>query len=170
MSIAYVALGANLPTPAGDARHTLTLAFEQLARLPNTTVTARSSLYQTAPVDADGPDFINAAAALDTALDPPSLLAALLAIEHLHGRTRTATAAECAAPHAARTLDLDLLMHGDAVIDTPFLTLPHPRMHQRAFVLAPLAQIASQLIIPGHGRVSECLKRLGGQRISRISG
>lgn len=166
MSIAYVALGANLPTSSGDARSTLTQAFEALAHLPTTAVTAHSSFYQTAPVDADGPDFINAAATLDTALDAPSLLAALLAIEHLHGRTRPATPA---GQHAARTLDLDLLMHGDAVIDTPFLTLPHPRMHQRAFVLAPLAEIAPQLVIPGHGRVSDCLNSLGGQRVSRIT-
>lgn len=174
MSIAYVALGANLPTSSGDARGTLALAFEDLARMPGTTVTARSSMYRTAPVDADGPDFINAAAALDTTLDAPALLATLLAIERLHGRTRPATtpptnAAQHAAQHAARTLDLDLLMHGDAVIDTPFLTLPHPRMHQRAFVLGPLADIAPQLVIPGHGRVSDCLKTVGGQGVSRIT-
>ena len=170
MSIAYVALGANLPTSSGDARSTLALAFEDLARIPGTTVTARSSMYRTAPVDADGPDFINAAAALDTTLDAPALLATLLAIERLHGRTRPATTPPTGAtPHAARTLDLDLLMHGDAVIDTPFLTLPHPRMHQRAFVLGPLADIAPQLVIPGHGRVSDCLKTFGGQGVSRIT-
>lgn len=170
MTIAYVALGANLATPLGNARSTLTRALDDLAQLPGTRVTARSSFYRTAPVDADGPDFINAAAALDTPLTAPALLAACLAIEQRHGRIRPQLATTSGnARHGARTLDLDLLLHGDTILDTPSLTLPHPRMHQRAFVLAPLAEIAPQVLIPGHGRVSDCLETVGGQGVSRIT-
>ena len=173
MTIAYVALGANLATPLGDAHNTLTRALDDLAQLPGTRLTACSSFYRTAPVDADGPDFINAVAALDTTLDAPALLAACLAIERLHGRTRPPSCTQSgtqpgSARHAARTLDLDLLLHGSAILDTPSLTLPHPRMHLRAFVLAPLCEIAPQLVIPGQGRVSDCLETVGGQGVSRI--
>ena len=157
MSLAYIGLGANL----GDARGTLAGAIDDLALLPATRITARSSFYATAPVDADGPDYVNAVVALATTLDASSLLAICLSIEVLHGRERPYR-------HAPRTLDLDLLLHGDAVFDTPYLTLPHPRMHQRAFVLAPLAEIAPQLIIPGHGRARDCLETLGAQRFSRM--
>lgn len=177
MTIAYVALGANLVTPLGDAHSTLTHALDDLAQLPNTRVTACSSFYRTAPVDADGPDFINAVAALDTTLDAPALLAACLAIERLHGRTRPQAGSQAGtqsvAPpgsghHAARTLDLDLLLHGSVMLNTASLTLPHPRMHLRAFVLAPLCEIAPQLLIPGQGPVSDCLETIGGQGVSRI--
>ncbi len=169
MTIAYVGLGANLATPAGDVRSTLTRALAELAQLPGTRVTARSSFYRTDPVDADGPDFVNAAAALDTTLDAPALLLACLAIEQRHGRTRPPLATGSrTARHSARTLDLDLLLHGDAILDTPSLTLPHPRMHLRAFVLAPLAEIAPQVLIPGRGPVSDCLEAVGGQGVSRI--
>ena len=170
MSVAYIGLGANLATHLGDPHSTLTLALDDLAALPGTRITARSAFFQTTPVDADGPDFINAAVALDTSLDAPALLAALLLIEQGHGRTRPHPAAgRRGDQHAARTLDLDLLMHGDTMVNTPFLTLPHPRMHLRAFVLTPLFEIAPQLVIPAQGSVRDCLETLGRQGVSRLS-
>ncbi len=155
--LAYIGLGANL----GDARRTLECAIDDLARLPHTRVVARSSFYASAPVDADGPDYLNALVALDTSLDPEALLAMCLAIEAAHGRERPYA-------HAPRTLDLDLLLVGDAVIATRTLTLPHPRMHQRAFVLAPLLEIAPDAVIPGRGLARNCLETVGAQRCSRI--
>ncbi|RZI65067.1 2-amino-4-hydroxy-6-hydroxymethyldihydropteridine diphosphokinase [Variovorax guangxiensis] len=137
MTRAYVAIGANL----GDARATVRLAMEALDGLPRTRVTALSSLYRSAPVDATGPDFVNAVAALDTALSPGELLAALHRLEDSAGRERPFR-------NAPRTLDLDLLRHGDTVLHTPALTLPHPRMLQRAFVLRPLAEIAPEEVTP----------------------
>ena len=171
---AYIGLGANLATPLGDPHSTLTRALDDLAALPGTRITACSGFFQTTPVDADGPDFINAAAALDTSLDAPALLAALLLIEQGHGRTRPHPAAgrpadQHADQHAARTLDLDLLMHGDSIINTPFLTLPHPRMHLRAFVLVPLSDIAPQLVIPARGSVSDCLETIGRKGVARLA-
>ena len=134
-SRAYVGLGANL---GADLLATLTQAAQALATLPGTELTALSSAWRSAPVDAGGPDFLNAVAALDTMLPPVELLDALQAIERAHGRERPYR-------NAPRTLDLDLLLHGDAVIDTPRLTLPHPRLAERAFVLRPLLEIAPQL-------------------------
>ena len=128
---AYVALGANL----GDAPAALRRAMEEIARLPDTRVAARSRLYRSAPVDAAGPDFVNAVVALATRLPAPELLRQLQRLELAAGRQR-------AYRHAPRTLDLDLLDYGVARIDSPQLTLPHPRMMQRAFVLLPLAEIA----------------------------
>jgi 2-amino-4-hydroxy-6-hydroxymethyldihydropteridine diphosphokinase len=147
---AYVALGANL----GDPRAQVFTAFDQLARLPHTRLVARSSLYRTAPVDCElpQPDYINAVARIATRLAPHALLDALLAIEQRHGRTRDHY-------HAPRTLDLDLLLHGASVLHEPGLTLPHPRMHQRAFVLAPLLEIAPDIDIPGRGAARDWLPR-----------
>ena len=157
---AYVGLGANLGAP--DAlRATLQDALDLMALAPGTSVVARSAFYATAPIDAAGPDYLNAVAALDTTLDAPSLLAICLAIEQLHGRERPHH-------HAPRTLDLDVLLHGDAVINTPYLTLPHPRMHQRAFVLAPLVEIAPDAVIPAQGLASKWLETVAAQRFSRI--
>lgn len=132
---AFVALGANL----GDARATVLQAMDALDGLPGTRVTTRSSLWRSAPVDAAGPDFINAVVALDTTLDPLALLAELQRLEHVAGRERPYR-------NAPRTLDLDLLRHGDASMQTEHLTLPHPRMNDRAFVLRPLAEIAPTLV------------------------
>ncbi|MCL1961800.1 MAG: 2-amino-4-hydroxy-6-hydroxymethyldihydropteridine diphosphokinase [Desulfovibrionaceae bacterium] len=132
---AYVALGANL----GDARTAVRRALGDLAQLPHTQVTARSSLWRSAPVAASGPDFINAVAELRTSLTAPDLLNALQQLENAAGRQRPY-------PNAPRTLDLDLLRHGDARIDTPRLQVPHPRMMARAFVLRPLAEIAPHLV------------------------
>ncbi len=138
---AYVALGANLGDPQAAVRE----AMQALDRLPLSHVTHRSSLYRSAPVarnaagPADGPDYINAVAALETQLTALELLDHLQALEQAAGRERSY-------PDAPRTLDLDILLYGDARIDSPRLTLPHPRMAQRAFVLAPLAEIAPGLV------------------------
>ncbi|MES2532863.1 MAG: 2-amino-4-hydroxy-6-hydroxymethyldihydropteridine diphosphokinase [Pseudomonadota bacterium] len=137
MTIAFVAVGGNL----GDARATVLRAMDDLATLSHTHVLARSSLYRSAPVDATGPDFINAVVAIDTALGPHELLAELQRLELGAGRERPYR-------NAPRTLDLDLLLHGDQQVDTPMLTLPHPRMAQRAFVLLPLAEIAPDRVAP----------------------
>lgn len=154
--VAYVALGANL----GDARAALAWAFERLASLPLTTVLARSSVYRTAPIDAGGPDYLNAVAALSTSLEASDLLAALHTIEAEAGRERSYR-------NAPRTLDLDLLSWDDVVSDRPALTLPHPRLQLRAFVLVPLLEIAPDLALPGLGRLSNWLPGVAGQRIER---
>ena len=132
---AYIALGANL----GDAQACLEQATAQIAALPDTRLLASSSLYRSAPVDADGPDYLNAVTAGLTRLTAPALLAQLQQLEQMAGRTRTY-------PNAPRTLDLDLLLYGDARIASAALTVPHPRMHQRAFVLLPLQEIAPALV------------------------
>jgi 2-amino-4-hydroxy-6-hydroxymethyldihydropteridine diphosphokinase len=154
---AWVALGANL----GAARRALADALAALAALPGTRLVAVSSLYRSAPVDADGPEFLNAVAALDTTLAPADLLAAMHAIEQAAGRERPYR-------NAPRLLDLDLLLHGDTLSDSPALTLPHPRMHLRAFALAPLAELAPTLSVPGRGRVDTLLERVAGQPIERL--
>jgi len=155
---AFIGLGANL----GDARATLRVATWELEDLPSTTVHGVSAHYRTAPVDAVGPDFINAVVWLKTGLAPDALLAALQRIELKHGRER---------PHrnAPRTLDLDLLLYGDATLATPALTVPHPRLHQRAFALAPLAELAPDVVIAGHGAVRELLQLLTDQSIERLA-
>lgn len=154
---AYIALGANL----GDARAALDAAFGALATLPQTTLRAASSIYRTAPIDSGGPDYLNAVVRLDTRLAPQALLGALQRIECAHGRERPYR-------NAPRTLDLDLLLYGDRRIATTGLTVPHPRLHERAFVLLPLAEIAPQLRIPGLGPIDRLLPRVAGQRIDRL--
>ena len=134
---AYVGLGANL----GDPLAALRQAIEGLDQLPGTRVTARSSFYRSAPVEATGPDFVNAVAALATALTAPELLAELQQLELAAGRERPWR-------NAPRTLDLDLLLYGSARIGSAALTVPHPRMASRAFVLVPLAEIAPSLVTP----------------------
>ena len=152
-SRAYVGLGTNL---GADLPATLTLAALQLEALPGVHVVALSSVWRSAPVDASGPDFLNAVAALDTILSPLELLEALQAIELTHGRERPYR-------NAPRTLDLDLLLHGDVVMDTSRLTLPHPRLGERAFVLRPLLEIAPQLagLASGDGWQVQRIERLG---------
>ena len=149
MSTAYVGLGANL----GDRAGALRWALERLSSIG--TVTAVSPVYETEPLDyLDQPPFLNAVAAVSTNLRPGSVLAALLAIELDAGRQRSIR-------HGPRTLDLDLLLYDDLEMSTPDLTLPHPRMHQRAFVLVPLADLAPGLAIPGMGAtVADLLGRL----------
>ena len=155
---AYVALGANL----GDPQRTVAIALAALDDIDATAVRARSSLYRTAPVGLrHQPDFINAVAALDTGLAPAQLLEQLFALEARFGRSRSVA-------NAPRTLDLDLLLHGELVSADAWLTLPHPRMHERAFVLAPLAEIAPDCRIPGRGGVRELLAACADQRIERL--
>jgi len=155
---AYIGLGANLDDPAAQVE----LAMDELARLPESRLTARSSLYASAPVGyAEQPDFINAVAVLETRLSPRALLEAMLGIEHHHGRNRTFR-------NAPRTLDLDLLLYGDAHFHEANLTLPHPRMHERAFVLLPLLEIAPDAAIPGRGRAADWLASCGDQSVSAL--
>ena len=132
---AHVALGANL----GEAAQAIRDAMGAIDRLPGTRVAQRSSLYRTAPMESSGPDYINAVVEVHTRLSAPALLEALQALELQAGRVRPY-------PNAPRTLDLDLLLYGDARIDSPALTVPHPRMQGRAFVLMPLAEIAPQRV------------------------
>lgn len=154
----FVALGANL----GDPVLTVKAALVALRDLPQAELVAASSLYRTAPVGLrHQPDFINAVVEMTTVLPAPSFLAQLFAIEARFGRQRSVS-------NAPRTLDLDLLLYGDLVSHDVQLTLPHPRLHERAFVLAPLAEIAPGLHIPGLGSVSELLARCTGQRIERL--
>jgi 2-amino-4-hydroxy-6-hydroxymethyldihydropteridine diphosphokinase len=155
---AYIGLGANL----GDARATLADALRRLALLPATQLIANSSIYRSAPIESSGPDYLNAVAELATGLPAHALLAALQAIELAHGRERPYR-------NAPRTLDLDLLLYGSETIESPTLTVPHPRLHERAFVLQPLAEIAPLLVIPGQGHIGDCLPRVAGQRIDRLA-
>jgi 2-amino-4-hydroxy-6-hydroxymethyldihydropteridine diphosphokinase len=154
---AYIGLGANLGEPIDAIR----AAFAAIERLPSTRTLARSPLYASAPIDSSGPDYINAVIAVSTRLTPQELLAKLQAIETAHGRERPYR-------NAPRRLDLDLLMQGEQTIHSPELTLPHPRMHERAFVLRPLADIAPDLAIPGHGPVAQLLPRVATQRVHRL--
>lgn len=161
----FVALGANL----GDTVATLREAVRSMHAWPNTQVVATSRLWRTAPVNADGPDFTNAAVQLRSDFEPEPLLQALLALEAALGRQRNASACSTHGPphdvmrtHSARLIDLDLLMHGSRVLSTPHLTLPHPRMHLRAFVLAPLADIAPDLVLHDGRSVRDTLNVLRG--------
>lgn len=158
MPLAFVALGANLADPVAQVR----AALEALTRLPESRLLGTSSLYRTAPIGIHGqPDFINAVAALETSLAPQALLATLFTIEAQFGRRRDYR-------HAPRTLDLDLLLYGDETLDTPELQLPHPRMHLRAFVLAPLLEIAPECVIPGRGRAAAWLPAVSMQPIEKL--
>ena len=159
MTRAYIALGANL----GDPLATVNAAIEALRGLPHSQMIAVSSAYRTAPVGLHNqPDFINAVVAVETGLEAKSLLDELFAIEARFGRLRSV-------PNAPRTLDLDLLLHGDSICNDRYLTLPHPRMHERAFVLVPLAEISPQgLTVPGHGDVRTLLQRCSDQQIETL--
>ncbi len=160
MTRAFVALGSNLADPVTQ----LGAAFDELARLPHTRLVARSSLWRSAPVGyLDQPDFVNAVAELETTLEAETLLAHLLDIERRHGRVREFQ-------NAPRTLDLDIALYGDQRIDTPTLTVPHPRMHGRAFVLLPLNQLAPDLAIPGHGPLRDLLPGVVGQNLEVMPG
>jgi 2-amino-4-hydroxy-6-hydroxymethyldihydropteridine diphosphokinase len=159
MHFAYVALGANLADPINQVR----AALEALTRLPESRLLRASSLYRTAPVGIHGqPDFINAVAAFETKLSPQALLAALFDVEAQFGRRRDFH-------HAPRTLDLDLLLYDGQIIDSPQLRLPHPRMHLRAFVIAPLVEIAPDCRIPGRGRAASWLPAVSTQAIEKLS-
>ena len=162
MATAYIGLGANL----GDRMTTLRMAIQRLETLGR--IAAVSSLYETEPVGyLEQPSFLNAVVALDTELAPADLMSGLLGIERDLGRARSF-------PNAPRTLDLDLLMVDDVILDTPELTLPHPRLHERAFVLVALAEIAPGLVHPGSGEtIQELLHTLpdqGGVEVSAAAG
>ncbi|WP_166208471.1 2-amino-4-hydroxy-6-hydroxymethyldihydropteridine diphosphokinase [Cognatiluteimonas telluris] len=154
--IAAVGLGGNLDGPCGSPEATLRQAMVALGSLPRTQLLRGSSLFRTpAWGDTAQPDFINAVALLGTCLPPRELLDALLALERRFGRDRSRSA-----HWGPRTLDLDLLLHGGQAIDEPGLHVPHPHLHQRAFVLLPLAQIAPDLQVPGRGQVAALLARV----------
>jgi len=154
---AFVGVGANL----GDAQATVRAALQALGRLPGTRCMATSSLYRSAPVEASGPDFINAVAELSSTLPPLTLLRELQAIEQAFGRVRSVR-------NAPRTLDLDLLLYGQQVMHGDTLTLPHPRLHLRAFVLRPLAELDPALLLPGLGALGPWLQRVSDQAIERL--
>jgi 2-amino-4-hydroxy-6-hydroxymethyldihydropteridine diphosphokinase len=138
---AVVALGSNIDQPEAQVSR----AFDELEALPATHVLARSRLHRTAPVGfLDQPDFVNACALIDTQLEPRALLDELLSLERRHGRVRSV-------PNGPRTLDLDIVLYGDRVIDEPGLKVPHPRAHERAFVLVPLVEVWPDAVIPGRG-------------------
>jgi 2-amino-4-hydroxy-6-hydroxymethyldihydropteridine diphosphokinase len=145
---AVIALGSNLQDPEAQVRR----GFAELATLPDTWVTARSSLHRTAPVGyADQPDFINACALVETRLAPRALLDGLLEIEKQHGRVRDI-------PNGPRTLDLDIVLYGGSQVDEPGLRIPHPRAHERMFVLAPLLEVWPEAVIPGKGPAKDFVR------------
>ena len=154
----FVGLGANL----GDAPAAVVEALAEIARLPGTARVATSRLYRSAPVEASGPDFINAVAELRSTLSPLALLHGLQAIERRHGRERPYR-------NAPRTLDLDLLLYGDTAMAGDELTLPHPRLHLRAFVLLPLAELAPDLALPGLGPLAPWIAACQGQAIEVLT-
>ena len=155
---ACIGLGANL----GDAQATLRAVQAALASMPRTRLVAVSPTYTSAPIDAAGPDYLNAVALISTSLDPHALLRELQRIELDHGRERSYR-------NAPRTLDLDLLLYGDETIATPELTVPHPRMHERAFVIHPLLDVLPTASIPGRGKARDWLPRVADQRIVRTT-
>ena len=157
--MAYVGLGANL----GEPRQQLRRALLELDAVPRTRVVKASSLYRSEPMGyANQPEFVNAVAQLETSLRAARLLAELQAIEARHGRSRSFA-------NAPRTLDLDLLLFGESTVETAKLAIPHPRMHERAFVLQPLLEIAPEIIVPGRGPARELLKGCADQDVERIA-
>ena len=160
MTLAYVGIGSNLDDPITHVSR----AFEELAQLPRTRLVNRSSLYRSAPQGfTEQPAFVNAVAALESSLSAEQMLKELQRIEARHGRRRSF-------PDAPRTLDLDLLLYGTEILRSENLTLPHPRLHKRAFVLKPLLEIAPALEIPGIGPLGACAKACAAQAIERIDG
>lgn len=156
--IAYVGIGSNLGDALGNVRRALT----QLDELPATRVTAQSSLFRTAPIAADGDDYINAVVRVTTGLPAEALLQALLKLEQAFGRER-------AYLNAPRTLDLDVLLYGDQIIASPSLAVPHPRMTTRAFVLIPLLQIDPFIEIPGQGAAHQFVPAVADQVIQKVA-
>lgn len=152
----YIGLGANL----GNAQSALTQALVLIGDLPHTVLLQSSSMYRTAPVDAAGPDYINAVAKISTTLPAKELLRRLQSIEQQHGRARPYR-------NAPRTLDLDILLYGTETINDNDLIIPHPRMHERAFVLVPLAELAPTLIL-AQGKLDELITRHSQQRIEKL--
>lgn len=157
MELTYIALGANL----GQAADTVLAAAQRLAQLPQTRLLQVSSLYSSAPVDSSGDDYVNAVAALHTGLSAQDLLTAIQAIEADFGRERPYR-------NAPRTLDLDILLYGELILDSANLQVPHPRMTERAFVLLPLCEIAADIQIPGRGAAADYLPAVAQQSIFRL--
>ena len=156
---AYIALGSNLEQPAQQ----VSAALAALTTLPHCHNVCASSLYATTPVGyADQPDFINAVCEVQTSLSPEALLAALLEVEQAFGRVRTFR-------NAPRVLDLDLLLVEGVVLDTDFLTLPHPRMHERAFVMLPLADMAADMQVGNHGAAADIAAGLDAAGVKRLA-
>jgi len=159
MTVAFVGIGSNLEDPARQVEQ----ALAELDALPHSRVVRRSSLYRTAPLgDPAQPDFVNAVAQLETGMPAERLLGELQAIEARHGRRRSFA-------NAPRTLDLDVLMYGNLVVKTEKLEIPHPRMHERAFVLKPLLEISPEATIPGIGAAKDALKGVASQAVERIA-
>lgn len=157
--IVFIGLGSNLDDPRGQVSR----ALQALASLPHSRALAHSSLYRSAPVGyLDQPDFINAVAKLETALSPRALLDALLELEQECGRTREFR-------NAPRTLDMDLLLYDELRHHEHSLTIPHPQMHLRAFVLCPLLEIAADCVIPGIGSAAAALQQCGDQELERVA-
>ncbi len=154
---AYIGIGSNL----GDPQHNVEHAIGQLNELPKSHIGARSSLFRTAPVDADGDDYVNAVAQIETELSSQELLHALLSLEQSFGRERPYF-------NAPRILDLDLLLYGAQTIAMPTLQVPHPRMTQRAFVLIPLLEIDPFITIPGKGPAHQFISGVADQTIRKI--
>ncbi|MFN7086942.1 MAG: 2-amino-4-hydroxy-6-hydroxymethyldihydropteridine diphosphokinase [Burkholderiales bacterium] len=156
---AFIALGANLDHPERQ----IEAGIRELAALPRTRLVRKSSLYRSAPVGyLDQPDFVNAVVQIETGLEPRELLAALLAIEQRHGRVRDFA-------NAPRTLDLDIVLFGERVLHEEGLTIPHPRMHERAFVVVPLAEIAPDAPVPGRGTARELLCGVDAASVVRLA-
>jgi len=155
VSTCYIGLGANV----GQPREAIESAIAAIDREPGLRVCARSGLYRSEPVGAQGPDFLNAVIQIESSLTPTELLTVLQRIEHEAGRDRPY-------PNAPRTLDLDLLLVDELELETPKLTLPHPRMHRRAFVLQPLLDIAPDVQIPGKGDTRKLLAACSDQRMA----
>jgi 2-amino-4-hydroxy-6-hydroxymethyldihydropteridine diphosphokinase len=153
----YIGIGSNL----GDARDNVQRAIDRLSQLPDTRLTAQSSLFRTTPIDAGGDDYINAVVRIDTGLPAEELLQALQAIEQDFGRERPY-------PNAPRTLDLDIALYGQQTICSASLVVPHPRLTQRAFVLIPLLQIDPMITIPGCGPAHSFVPNVAGQAIQKL--
>jgi 2-amino-4-hydroxy-6-hydroxymethyldihydropteridine diphosphokinase len=154
---AYVGIGSNL----GDSRAHVQNAITQLGKLPQSRLAGQSSLFKTAPLEADGDDYINAVVRIDTTLSPLALLHELQAMENASGRERPY-------PNAPRELDLDILLYGQQKIVEDGLAIPHPRLTQRAFALIPLLQLDPFITIPGHGPAHSFVPKVAGQAIRKI--
>lgn len=155
----FIGLGSNLADPRAQLRR----ALDELAALPDSSLDATSSLYLSRPMGPqDQPDYINAVASLATGLEPEALLDALQAIEAAHRRVRSGER------WGPRTLDLDVLLYGGQILETPRLTVPHPGLPERAFVLYPLAEIAPDLTVPGCGLLADLLARCPADGLQRL--
>ncbi len=160
--LAFIGIGSNLPGTFADSLQLVVHAIAHLAANPCLEIAAQSSLYRSAPIDTSGPDFINAVIKIQTTLEPLPLLDLLQQVEQKFARQRPF-------PNAPRTLDLDLLVWGDTTLNTPRLTLPHPRMTERAFVVRPLCEIAPLFALSGRGNVQEWRDNTLAQRVDQIA-